>query len=241
MKAVFYLWIRRLRWVVATSLLLAIAMGIYAYLYMPVRYEAVAEVLMLKSDSAALSALADESIRWSEYDALKSDAPWDDTMDSSVRRYGSTNLLLVSVVASDAEAAADGANMLAESLINVMNNSMEDNVLKSVVQAGAPQQPMRFDREKWIALVFAGSFVLFSLLSLLICAKRTKLIRSRDIAEAAALPILAELPDLNGIVDAFVRFDPEDRPNLYDFAGYHTHEQLRMITLAIRQRAKRIN
>ncbi|MBN1777679.1 MAG: hypothetical protein JW811_06110 [Clostridiales bacterium] len=238
MKAAFYLWKRRLLWVVLLSLILAAAMGVYAYLYMPVRYEAVAEVLMLGSDGAELSALADESIRWSEYDALKAGAQWDDTMTAGVRRYGNTGLLLVTVSAESAGAAAEAANALADSLIGVINGSMNETALKSVVRAGVPQQPIPFDRERWIALVFAGSFVLFSLISLWICGKRARLIRSKDIAETAALPVLVEIPDLKGIADAFERFDPEDRPNLYDFAGYHTHEQLRLITLAIRLRAK---
>jgi len=238
MKAAFYLWKRRLCRVVVLSVILAAGMGAYAYLAMPVRYEAVAEVLMQASDSAELNAMADESIRWSEYDALKTGAQWDDTMIASVRRYGNTALLLVTVTAEDAIKAAEAANALAASLIGVINNSMNETALKSVVIAGAPEKPIPLDRERWIALVFVGAFVLFSLISLWICIKRPKLIRSGDIAETAALPVLAEIPDLKGVTEAFDRFDPEDKPNLYDFAGYHTHEQLRLITLAIRLRAK---
>ena len=56
MKAVFYLWRRRLRWAVLLSVLLATAMGFFVYYILPVRYEAEAEVLMLKSDRESLSA-----------------------------------------------------------------------------------------------------------------------------------------------------------------------------------------
>ncbi|HPJ02694.1 MAG TPA: CpsD/CapB family tyrosine-protein kinase [Candidatus Limiplasma sp.] len=238
MKAAFYLWKRRLVWVVLLSIVLAGTMGAYAYLYMPLRYEAVAEILMLPSGTAELSALADESIRWSQYDALKTGAPWDETMHSSVTRYGNTSLLLVKVTAENDLAAAKGANALAEALIGVINNSMNETVLKSVVTAGVPEAPIRFYRERYIAAVFLGAFILLSLLFLLISARRTKLIRSGDIARTAALPVLAEIPDLKDVMAAFERFDPEDCPPLYDFAGYHTHEQLRLITLAIRLRAK---
>ena len=51
------------------------------------------------------------------------------------------------------------------------------------------------------------------------------------------MPVLAELPDLQRLAEAYARFDPEDRPALYDFAGYHTHEQLRLLSLALRHRA----
>jgi Mrp family chromosome partitioning ATPase/capsular polysaccharide biosynthesis protein len=234
MKAAFYLWKRRLVWVVLLSVVLAAAMGVYAYLYMPVRYEAVAEVMMLKSGSGDLSALADESIRWSQYDALKTGAPWDDTMVGSVTRYGSTSLLLVKVIAEDDLAAAQGANALATALIDVINDATNETALKSVVLAGVPEAPIRFDRERYIAAVFLGAFLLFSLVFFLAGVRRTRLIRSFDIAEAAELPVLAEIPDLKGIIGAFERFDPADRPPLYDFAGYQTHEQLRLITLKMR-------
>ena len=69
MKAAFYLWKRRLLWVVLLSVLLAAAMGVYAYRFLPVRYEATAEVLMLKEGGESLSALAEEAVRWSAYDA----------------------------------------------------------------------------------------------------------------------------------------------------------------------------
>ena len=238
MKAAFYLWKRRLVWVVLLSIVLAGAMGVYAYLYMPLRYEAVAEILMLPSGTAELSALADESIRWSRYDALKTGAPWDETMHSNVTRYGNTSLLLVKVMAENDLAAAKGANALAAALIDVINNSMNGTALKSVVTAGVPEAPIRFYRERYIAAVFLGALILLSLLFLLISTRRPKLIRSGDIAQAAALPVLAEIPDLKDVMSAFERFDPEDCPPLYDFVGYHTHEQLRLITLAIRLRAK---
>lgn len=241
MKAAFYLWKRRLRWVFFLSVVLAAAMGIFTYYTMPVKYQAVAEVLMLKSDSEALSSLANEAIRWSEYDAIKSgtlaQAEWEG-IDSSVQRYRNSSILLVKATAADADTAADAANALAASLIDVVNKSMDETALKSVVRAGVPENPILFYRERLIAAVFAGAFALFSLLSLLICIRRPKLIRSSDVAQAAALPLLAEIPDLNGMLDAFERFDPMDRPALYDFAGYHTHEQLRLISLAIRFRAK---
>lgn len=230
-----------MRWVVLLSVILAAATGVFVYLYLPVRYEAVAEVLMLKSDSESLSALADETIRWSKYDALKpgvlTDAQWEDTI-TRVRRFGSTNLLLVKVRSADADTAAKAANALAASLIDVINNSMNEAALKSVVRAGVPQQPVFLYRERLIAAAFLGAFVVLSLIFLLICIKRPKLIRSKDIAEAAALPVLAEIPDLRSAAAAFERFDPENRPILYDFAGYHTQEQLRLISLAVRGRAK---
>ena len=216
-------------------------MGIFAYTVLPVRYEAVAEVLMLQPDSEALSALADESIRWSRYDALKGDTltaeQWED-ISTSVQRYGNTSILLVKAAVADAELAADAANALANTLIDVMNQSTEDTALKSVVRAGVPQQPIYLYREGLIAAVLLGSLLLFSLISLWICKKNTKLIRPSDIADAAALPLLAEIPDLKDVSEAFLRFDPEERPALYDFAGYYTHEQLRLISLALRQQAK---
>lgn len=238
MKAAFYLWKRRLVWVALLSLILAAAMGVYAYTYMPVRYEAVAEVMMLRSGGADLSALADESIRWSRYDALKTGAPWDETMQSSVTRYGNTSLLLVKVTAEDDLAAAESANALADALVGVINGSMNETALKSVVLAGVPEAPIRFDRERYIAAVFLGAFILFSLLFLWASVRRTKLIRSADIADAAALPVLAEIQDLQSVIGAYERFDPDDRPPLYDFAGYQTHEQLRLITLKMRLLAK---
>lgn len=238
MKAAFYLWKRRLVWAALLSMVLAAAMGVYAYLYMPVRYEAVAEVMMLRSGCADLSALADESTRWSRYDALKTGAPWDETMQSSVTRYGNTSLLLVKVTAEDDLAAAESANALADALVGVINGSMNETALKSVVLAGVPEAPIRFDRERYIAAVFLAAFVLFSLLFLWASVRRTKLIRSADIADAAALPVLAEIQNLKSVIGAYERFDPDDRPPLYDFAGYQTHEQLRLITLKMRLLAK---
>jgi len=244
MKAVFYLWKRRLRWVALLSVILAAAAGVFAYTVLPVRYEAVAEVLMLEQDGEALSALADEAIRWSKYDALKagtlSAARWD-TASTRVQRYGSTGILLVKATSSDAKTASDAANALSASLIDVINKSTNETALKSVVLAGAPEQPAALYREWLIAAVLGGSFLLFSLILLLVCMKKTKLIRSSDIADAAALPVIAEIPSLKGMTDAYERFDPEDRPALYDFAGFHTHEQLRLISLAIRFRAKQNN
>lgn len=241
MKAAFYLWKRRLRWVVFLSVILAVAMGIFTYYTIPVRYQAVAEVLMLKPDGETLDALANEAVRWSGYDAIKSgtltQAAWED-IGSSVQRYGNTSILLVKARAADAVTAADAANALAASLIDVVNQSMNETALKSVVRAGAPENPILFYRERLIAAVFAGAFVLLSLISLLICIRRPKLIRPADAAQAAEMPVLAELLDLNGVIDAFGRFDPAERPALYDFAGYHTHEQLRLISLTIRFRAK---
>ena len=238
MKPALYLWKRRLRWAVLFSVILAVIMGVYAYLYMPLRYEAVAEVLMLKSEGSELSALADESIRWAEYDTLKTGAVWDETMENSVSRYGDTSLLLLKVTGEDPVLAAEGANTLSLALIDVINSSRDEIVLKSVVTAGVPEEPIRFYRERYIAIVLMGAFALFALLFLLVSIKIPKLIRSKDIAQAAKLPMLAEIPDLSGVVDAYMRFDPTDRPNLYDFAGYHTHEQLRLITLMMRMRFK---
>ncbi len=238
MKAALYLWKRRLVWVLLASIVLAAGMGVYAYVYMPLRYEAVAEVLMLRTGSDELSALADESMRWAQYDALKDGTPWDDTMQSHVTRYRNTSLLLVQVSAEDDLAAAQAANALADTLITVMNDSMNEPVLKAVVRAGVPESPIRFYRERYIAAVLLGSFILLSILLLLHCIRRTRLIRSGDIAEAAAQPVLAEIPDLKDILSAYWRFDPEDCPPLYDFAGYHTHEQLRLITLKLRMRLK---
>ena len=241
MKAAFYLWKRRLRWVVLLSVILAVAMGIFTYYTIPVRYQAVAEVLMLKSDSESLDALAREAIRWSGYDAIKDDtltkAEWAD-VGIRVQRYGNSSILLAKVRAADAETAAAAANALAASLIDVVNKSMNETALKSVVVAGAPENPILFYRERLIAAVFAGAFVLLSLISLLICIKRPKLIRSADAAQAAQLSVLAELPDLSGVLGAFDRYDPAERPALYDFAGYHTHEQLRLISLTLRFRAR---
>ena len=241
MKAKFYLWKKRLRWVVLASVLLAVAMGIFAYSVIPVKYEAVAEILMLKPDGESLSALASEAIRWSKYDALKAEAltpaQWE-AADTGVKRYGGTGILLVKAVSADAETAADAANALAEALVAVINKSMDEAALKTVVRAGVPTNPIFLYRERLIAGVLVGSFVLFALISLLFCVRKPKLIRSADIADAAVLPLIAELPDLKGIADAYERYNPEDRPVLYDFAGYHTHEQLRLISLAIRHRAK---
>ena len=81
--------------------------------------------------------------------------------------------------------------------------------------------------------------MLVALIQLILSRRNPRLIRTSDIAEAAKLPLLSELPDLKDIVGAFERFDPEDRPALYDFAGYYTHEQLRLLSLAMRDRAKR--
>jgi Mrp family chromosome partitioning ATPase/capsular polysaccharide biosynthesis protein len=241
MKAALYLWKRRLRWTVLLSVILAVAMGIYVYYILPARYEAVAEVLMLKTDGESLDALADESIRWSGYDALKAgtltDADWEKA-STRVQRYGKTGILLVKGRSADAAIAAEAANALADSLITVINKSMNQTVLKSVVRAGVPETPIILYRELLIAAVFLGSFLLFSLVSLLICVKRPKLIRSSDIADVAGMPVLAELPDLRGVTDAFERFDPAERPLLYDFAGFYTHEQLRLISIAVRFRAK---
>ncbi len=240
MKAVFYLWKRRLRWVILASVILAVSMGVFSYFMLPPRYEAVAEVLMLGTDGEALSALADEAVRWSRYDALKAGtlpaAQWQDT-DTRVQRYGRTSLLLVKAAARDAAIAADAANALAAALIEAVNISMGETALKSVVVAGVPQEQVFLYRELPVAAVLAGSFTLFSLLSLWACKRKPRLIRSSDIAAAAGMPVLAELPDLQPLAEAFARFDPEDRPALYDFAGFHTHEQLRLLSLALRHRA----
>ncbi len=241
MKAAFYLWKRRLRWVFLLSVILAAAMGISTYYTMPVRYQAVAEVLMLKADTESLNSLANETIRWSGYDAIRSGtltpADWEE-INASVRRYGNSSILLVQATATDAATAAEAANALSASLIDVVNKSMNETALKPVVRAGVPEHPILFYRERLIAAVFAGALVLLSLISLLVCLRRPRLIRSSDIAQTAAVPVLAEIPDLQGVLDAFERFDPVDRPALYDFAGYHTHEQLRLLSLAIRFRAK---
>ncbi len=244
MKAALYLWKRRLRRVILLSVVLAAAMGAYAYLRIPPRYEAVAEILMMKSDSESLSALADETIRWSEYDAVRSNtltkAEWE-KIQSSVRRYGNTSILLVKALSDDADVAADAANALAGSLIGIINEAEEETVLKSVVVAGAPQHPIFLYRERMIAGVLAGAFVLFSLISLLFAIHRPRLIRPSDTAQAAGLPVLAQIPDLEGVTAAFRRYDPENSPILYDFAGFQTHEQLRLISLAVRYRAKTDN
>ncbi|MFH1511828.1 MAG: hypothetical protein ABIG45_00590, partial [Bacillota bacterium] len=244
MKAAFYLWKRRLRWALLLSVILAVATGFYIYYTLPVRYEAVAEVLMLRTGGEPQNALADETIRWSGYDALKTGtltaSQWEDA-DIRVRRYGGSGILLVKARTGDAVTAASAANALAQTLIDVVNKSMNETALKSVVVAGVPQKPIFLYRERRIAAVFLGTFILFSLILLLVCLKRPKLIRSKDIAQAAALPVLAEIPDLRGVVGAFERFDPADRPVLNDFAGFYTHEQLRLITLAIRFRAKQDN
>ena len=244
MKAALYLWKKRLRWIIFVSLVLAIAVGIYAYLYLPVRYAAVAEILMLKSDTESLHALADETIRWSKYDAARSGTlsqmEWEE-IQSSVKRYGNTNILLVKATADDADVAADAANALAAALIRIINKSEEETVLKSVVVAGAPDRPIFLYRERLIVGVLAGSFVLLALITLLFCIKKPKLIRASDVTETAGLPVLAEIPDLQGVISAFVRYDPEVSPILYDFAGFHTHEQIRLLSLAIRYRAKTDN
>ena len=244
MKAALYLWKRRLRWIVLVSVILAVAMGVYAYLYLPVRYEAVAEILMLKSDTESLNALADETIRWSKYDAAKTgtltQTEWEQTR-SSVRRYGNTNILLVKATAEDAALAAGAANALAGSLIGIINKAAEETALKSVVEAGVPDRPIFLYRERLIAGMLVGSFVLLALIVLLFCIRKPKLSRAVDVAETTDLPVLAEIPDLQGVVSAFVRYDPEVSPILYDFAGFYTHEQLRMLSLAIRRRAKTDN
>lgn len=238
MKAALYLWKRRLRWAVLFAVVAAAAMAAYAYLAMPLRYEAVAEVLMQKSDASELSALAGESVRWAEYDALKTGALWDESMTGGVSRYGDTSLLLVKVKGGDPVLVAEAANALSAALIEVVNNSRNETALKSVVVAGVPEGPIPFYREWRIAAAFAGAFALFALLFFVVSVRKPRLFRSGDIAQAAGLPVLAELPDLGGVAEAFARFDPDDRPNLYDFTGYHTREQLRLITLAVRMRFK---
>ena len=111
MKAALYLWKRRLLWALLLSVFLAAAAGVYVYQSLPVRFEAVAEVLMLRTDGEALSALAGEAIRWSRYDALKTGAQanvrWEDTV-TRVRRYGSTSILLVEARAGDARYGRGG-------------------------------------------------------------------------------------------------------------------------------------
>ena len=242
MKAVFYLWKRRLRWAVLLSVLLAAAAGVAAYTILPARYEAVAEVLMLGQDGEALSALADEAVRWSRYDALKAGTlprtAWD-TLSTRVQRYGNTGILLVKAVSTDAAEAAAAANALSASLIDIMNKSMEETVLKSAVLAGTPQRPVALYREWLVAAVLAGSFLLLSLGLFFASLRKTRLIRPSDIADAAGLPVIAEIPDLKSVADAYERYNPEDRPALYDFAGFHTHEQIRLVSLAIRFLAKR--
>ncbi|GEM_PF-4342850 len=241
MKAAFFLWKRRLRWIVLLSVVLAVAMGVFSYLYIPVRYEAVSEVLMLESDAEAINALADEAIHWSRYDALKTGtltaAQWG-IADCSVDRYGNTGILLVKVISTDAEIAADAANTLAGTLAEVINKAANAAELKVVVQAGVPESPIFLYRERLIAAVLAGAFVLFGLLSLIGCAVKPKLIRAKDVSCAVNQPVVAEIPDLRGLTGAYLRFKPEASPILYDFAGFATHEQLRQLSLAIRFRAK---